>query len=63
MGEYLLDRLAEIWPRIKDEMVNAKYNLLNTDWAWSVRCMVIGSYEKMQAPLRYKAEKPLSENR
>lgn len=46
MGEYLLDWLAEIWPRIKNEMVNAKYNLLNTDWAWSVRCMVIGSYEK-----------------
>ena len=31
MGEYLLDRLAEIWPSIKDEMVNAKYNLLNAD--------------------------------
>ena len=31
MDEYLLDRLAEIWPRIKDEMVNAKYNLLNTE--------------------------------
>lgn len=51
MGEYLLDRLAEIWPRIKDEMVNAKYNLLNADLAWSVRCMVIGSYEKNARPL------------